>query len=126
MTGLAGGRLDRPMARSVRSGGRVPALIIAQKVAFFASRPQLRGAPDAPGWAAQSTPWFGILEKGSLLVGKGKAWLLIAAGTLTGLVAGTGLGRYVLNIPTTPAGSAGPAAQDNAANNVSCFDTSEH
>src|SRR5262249_28304628 len=88
--------------------------------------PQLRGARDAPGWVAQSNPWFGIFEKGSLLVGKGKAWLLIAAGTLTGLVAGAGLGRYVLNVPTTPVGSAGPTTQDDATNDRSCFDTSGH
>src|SRR5262249_1427342 len=88
--------------------------------------PQLRGARDAPGWVAQSNPWFGIFEKGSLLVGKGKAWLLIAAGILTGLVAGAGLGRSVLNVPTTPVGSASPATQDNAANNVSCFDNAGH
>jgi pimeloyl-ACP methyl ester carboxylesterase len=53
-------------------------------------------------------------------------WLLIAAGTLTGLVAGAGLGRYVLNVPTTPGGSASPATQDNAANNASCFDNAGH
>ena len=44
---------------------------------------------------------------------KGKAWLLTAAGILTGLVAGAGLGRYVWN-PITPIGS------------TSCFDTSGH
>jgi pimeloyl-ACP methyl ester carboxylesterase len=59
-------------------------------------------------------------------VGKGKTWPLIAAGILAGLVAGAGLGRFVLNVPTTAVGSAGPATQDNATNNVSCFDTSEH
>ena len=53
-------------------------------------------------------------------------WLLIAAGTLTGLVAGAGLGRYVWNVPTTPVPSASPATEENAANNVGCFDTSEH
>jgi pimeloyl-ACP methyl ester carboxylesterase len=53
-------------------------------------------------------------------------WLLIAVGTLTGLVVGTGLGRYVWNVPTTPVGSASLATQDNARNNGSCFDTSEH
>src|SRR5262249_17747274 len=73
---------------------------------------------------ASSSPT--ILEKRSLLVGKRKAWLLIAVGILTGLVAGAGLGRYVLNVPTTPAGSASPATQDNMTNDVSCFDTSEH
>src|SRR5262249_6864891 len=55
-----------------------------------------------------------------------KAWLLIAAGTLTGLVAGAGLGRYVLNVPTTPVGSASPATQDNAAKNTSCCDNAGH
>ena len=35
-------------------------------------------------------------------MGKGKAWLLIAAGTLTGFVAGAALGRYVWNVTTTP------------------------
>jgi non-heme chloroperoxidase len=69
---------------------------------------------------------FGISKTGSFLVGNGKAWLLIAAGTLTGLVAGAGLGRSVLNVRTTPVGSASPATQDNATNNVSCFDTSGH
>src|SRR5262249_10581354 len=63
---------------------------------------------------------------GSLLMKRWMAWLLIAAGTLTGLVAGAGLGRSVLNVPTTPAGSASPAAQDNAANNPSCFDNAAH
>ena len=53
-------------------------------------------------------------------------WLLIAAGALAGLVAGTGLGRYVLNVPTTPVGSASPATQDNAASNASCFDNAGH
>ena len=55
-----------------------------------------------------------------------RTWLLIAAGTLTGLVAGAGLGRYVWNVPTTPVPSASPATEENAANNVGCFDTSEH
>jgi pimeloyl-ACP methyl ester carboxylesterase len=53
-------------------------------------------------------------------------WLLVAAGTLTGLVAGAGLGRYVLSVPTTPVGSASPATQDNAATNASCFDNAGH
>jgi pimeloyl-ACP methyl ester carboxylesterase len=53
-------------------------------------------------------------------------WLLTAAGTLTGLVAGAGLGRYVLNVPTTPAESPSPATQDHAANNASCFDNAGH
>jgi pimeloyl-ACP methyl ester carboxylesterase len=55
-----------------------------------------------------------------------KTWLLIAAGTLTGVVAGAGLGRYVLSVPTTPVGSASPGTEDNAANNASCFDTAGH
>ena len=55
-----------------------------------------------------------------------KTWLLFAAGTLTGLVAGAGLGRYMLNVPTTPVASACPATQDNAANNASCFDNAGH
>jgi pimeloyl-ACP methyl ester carboxylesterase len=45
-------------------------------------------------------------------------WLLIAAGTLTGLVGGVALGRYVLNVSAV--------TQDNATNDVGCFDTSEH
>jgi pimeloyl-ACP methyl ester carboxylesterase len=53
-------------------------------------------------------------------------WLLIAAGTLTGLVAGTGLGRYVLNPPSTSVESPGPATQDNTANNTTCFDNAGH
>ena len=56
----------------------------------------------------------------------GKAWLLLAAGIVTGLVAGAGLGRYVLNVPTTPVGSASPVPLEHATNNVSCFDASEH
>jgi len=59
-------------------------------------------------------------------MGKARAWLLIAAGILVGLVAGTGLGRYVLNVPTTPVGSTSPAVKDEATNSVSCFDTSGH
>jgi pimeloyl-ACP methyl ester carboxylesterase len=55
-----------------------------------------------------------------------KTWLLIAAGTLTGVVAGAGLGRDVLSVPTTPVGSASPATEDNAANNASCFDNAGH
>jgi pimeloyl-ACP methyl ester carboxylesterase len=54
------------------------------------------------------------------------SWLLIAAGTLTGLVAGSGLGRYVWNVPTTPVPSGSPATEESAAINVGCFDTSEH
>ena len=57
---------------------------------------------------------------------KGKAWLLIAAGILTGLVAGAGLGRYVGNVPTTPIGSTSPMRQGNVTNSVSCFDASGH
>jgi len=53
-------------------------------------------------------------------------WLLIAAGTLTGLVAGAGIGRYVWNVPTTPVPSASPVPLEHATNNVSCFDASEH
>jgi pimeloyl-ACP methyl ester carboxylesterase len=59
-------------------------------------------------------------------VRNGKAWLLIAAGTLTGLVAGAGLGRYVWNAPTTPVASTSPVTQDTATNNASGFDTSGH
>jgi pimeloyl-ACP methyl ester carboxylesterase len=55
-----------------------------------------------------------------------RTWLLIAAGTLTGLVAGAGLGRYVLKVPTTPVGSANPATHDNAADKAGCFDNSGH
>src|SRR6185369_248634 len=57
---------------------------------------------------------------------KGKAWLLIVAGILTGLVAGAGLRRYVWNAPTTPIGSTSPMRQGNATNSVSCFDASGH
>jgi pimeloyl-ACP methyl ester carboxylesterase len=59
-------------------------------------------------------------------MGNRKAWLLFAAATLTGLLVGAGLGRYVLNVPTTPVGSASPPTQDNATTNVCCFDTSQH
>src|SRR4051794_28323751 len=58
-----------------------------------------------------------------------KSWmtaLLISAGTLTGVVAGAGLGRYVWNEPTTPVGAASPATQGNAANNASCSDDAGH
>src|SRR6478672_9337874 len=63
---------------------------------------------------------------GSLLMKSWKTWLLIAAGTLAGLVAGAGLGRYVLNVTTAPDGSASPATRDNAANNAGCFDHAGH
>src|SRR5262245_55364911 len=63
---------------------------------------------------------------GSLLMRNWKASLLIAAGTLAGLAAGTALGRYVLNVPATPAGAASPATQDTAANNASCCDDAGH
>ena len=53
-------------------------------------------------------------------------WLLIAAGTLTGLVAGAGLGRYVLNAATTHVESAHPVPQDSAADNTSCCDNAGH
>jgi hypothetical protein len=58
--------------------------------------------------------------------GSWKTCLLLAAGTLTGLVAVAALGRYVLNVPATPAGPGGSTTQDNATNDVSCFDTSGH
>src|SRR5262249_9850342 len=63
---------------------------------------------------------------GSFLVGNGKAWPLIVAGTLTGLVAGAGLGRQVWNAPTAPVGPTSPATLENAMNQASCFDTSGH
>jgi pimeloyl-ACP methyl ester carboxylesterase len=53
-------------------------------------------------------------------------WLLIAAGTLTSLVAGAGLGRYGLNAPTTPVASAGPPTQGSAANDAGCCDNAGH
>jgi pimeloyl-ACP methyl ester carboxylesterase len=59
-------------------------------------------------------------------VGKGKAWLLIAAGTLIGLVAGIVFGRHVLNVPATPVASVDPVTKDSATNNDSCCDTSGH
>jgi pimeloyl-ACP methyl ester carboxylesterase len=52
--------------------------------------------------------------------------LLIAAGALTGLVAGAALGRYVLTVPAAPAGPASPAPLEHAANNASCFDNAGH
>src|SRR5262245_46242230 len=59
-------------------------------------------------------------------MGKGKAWLLTVAGTLAGLVAGVGLGRHGLNVPTTPAGTANPTAQEDATNHVGRSDTCGH
>jgi non-heme chloroperoxidase len=55
-----------------------------------------------------------------------KTSLLIAAGTLTGLVAGAALGCYVWNVPGTPTGSASRATQDTVANNASCCDNAGH
>ena len=45
-------------------------------------------------------------------MGKWKAWLLIAAGILTGLVAGQDSAAMCWNAPTTPVGSASPATQE--------------
>jgi pimeloyl-ACP methyl ester carboxylesterase len=59
---------------------------------------------------------------GSLLMNSWKTWFLIATGTLTGLVAGAALARYVLTAPATSVESASPAAQDNA----SCCDDAGH
>jgi pimeloyl-ACP methyl ester carboxylesterase len=59
-------------------------------------------------------------------MGNWKTWLLIAVGTLTGLVAGAALGRYVWNVPATSAGPASSAPPENAANNASCFDNAGH
>ena len=50
---------------------------------------------------------------------------LIAPTVLIGLVAVAGLGRYALSAATTRLGSPSPAVH-NAANDVSCFDTSPH
>jgi pimeloyl-ACP methyl ester carboxylesterase len=69
---------------------------------------------------------IGEERMGSLLMKSWKTWLLIAAGTLTGLVAGAGLGRYVLNVPTTPVEAVSPATPEKAANNASCFDNAGH
>jgi non-heme chloroperoxidase len=69
---------------------------------------------------------FGEERMRSLLMNSWTNWLLIAAGTLTGLVAGTGLGRYVLNVPTAPVESPSPAPQANAATNASCLDNAGH
>lgn len=59
-------------------------------------------------------------------MGSWKYWLLIAVGTLTGLVAGAGLGRSVWNAPTTSALLPNPATRDNAANNAPCSDDAGH
>jgi pimeloyl-ACP methyl ester carboxylesterase len=59
-------------------------------------------------------------------VGSAKAWLLIAVGTLAGVVAGAGPGRYVLSDPTPPAESTRPKPRDNATGDVACVDTSGH
>ena len=59
-------------------------------------------------------------------MGNWKTCLLLAAGTLTGLVAGSALGRYVLNVPAAPAGPASPALPGNAANSASCCDNAGH
>src|SRR5262245_30566048 len=72
-----------------------------------------RRALDSSGSLRPAPKAVDISKTRSFLVGNGKAWLLIAADALTGLVAGAGLGRHVLNVPTTPAGSASPATQDN-------------
>jgi pimeloyl-ACP methyl ester carboxylesterase len=69
---------------------------------------------------------IGNKRMGSLLMTSWTTWLQIAAGTLTGLVAGAGLDRYVLNVPTTSVASASPAAQDNTANITSSFDNAGH
>jgi pimeloyl-ACP methyl ester carboxylesterase len=63
---------------------------------------------------------------GSLLVNGKKTWLLIAAGTLTSLVAGAGFARYVLNAPTAPVASASPATRDTVANSAGSFDNARH
>src|SRR5262245_42093455 len=65
---------------------------------------------------------FDTSKTGSVLMQSWTTWLLIAAGTLTGLVAGAGLGRYALNVPTTSVESPSPPTQDNAANNAGCCD----
>src|SRR4051812_18944571 len=62
----------------------------------------------------------------SLRMKSWKTWLLMAAGTLTSVVAGAVLDRYVLNVPTTSVGSASPAPPENAAKNASCFDSAGH
>jgi pimeloyl-ACP methyl ester carboxylesterase len=60
------------------------------------------------------------------IMGSWRNGLLIAAGTLTGLVAGIALGRSVLNVSATLAGPASPALPENAANNASCCDNAGH
>jgi len=55
-------------------------------------------------------------------VGKKRARLLLAAG----LVVGAWSGRYALNASAASVGFAGRAVLTEAANNVSCFDTSPH
>lgn len=57
---------------------------------------------------------------------KWKVLFLITLCILAGVVVGVVIGRYVWNARTTPVGSASPVTQDNATNNDSCFDTSEH
>jgi pimeloyl-ACP methyl ester carboxylesterase len=59
-------------------------------------------------------------------MGNWKTCLLLAAGTLTGLVAGSALGRYVLNVSAAPAGPASSAPPENTASNASCFDNAGH
>jgi non-heme chloroperoxidase len=61
-----------------------------------------------------------------LFVATARAWLPIAAGVLSVLITGTGLGRYALTGPTTPTESSRPAARVPTTSNVSCFDTSPH
>jgi pimeloyl-ACP methyl ester carboxylesterase len=60
-----------------------------------------------------------------VLVGKARKWL-IAPSVLVGLIAATGLGRYMLHAATTRVASATAAAHHAATNDVSCFDTSPH
>jgi pimeloyl-ACP methyl ester carboxylesterase len=55
-------------------------------------------------------------------VGKKRARLLLAAS----LVVGAGFGRYALDASAASVGFAGRAVLTEAANNVSCFDTSPH
>src|SRR5262249_2438161 len=105
---------------------RMPAATIVVWMRLTGPEGRLSGIERSctrPGNRARA---LGVSRTGSALMGKVRALLLIAAGTLAGLVAGAGLGRYVLNVPTTPVGSSGPATQDNAANNVGCFDNAGH